>query len=294
MLCEELRPYLTKQTTELRKHVSVETQVAVTLYYLADEGRMRKVSISFARGKATVSNIICRVTAVILEKLTKYVVLPKTKEEVEEHARNLYSRYGFCQCLGAVDGTHIKIKRSVDNPTDNVNRKGNFILNCQGTVGYKYCFIDVLIKWPGSVNDARMFGNSALNAMFKDGTIPKCERIIVGGEPAVPVCIIEDPAYLLLPILMKEFSKGGKNCSKRFFGQPLSSARMIIECAFGRLKVQFGCWRREMNLKELPAVIHLYFILHNFCEIRQEAVNQNDVLVARNYDVEFQPEADRI
>ena len=93
---------------------------------------------------------------------------------------------------------------------------------------------------------------------------------------------------------MKEFSKGGKNCSKRFFGQPLSSARMIIECAFGRLKVQFGCWRREMNLKELPAVIHLYFILHNFCEIRQEAVNQNDVLVARNYDVEFQPEADRI
>ena len=35
-----------------------------------------------------------------------------------------------------------------------------------------------------------------------------------------------------------------------------------------------------------------YFILHNFCEIRQEAVNQNDVLVARNYDVEFQPETD--
>ena len=44
MLCEELRPYLAKQTTKLRKPVSVETQVATTLYYLADEGRMRKVS----------------------------------------------------------------------------------------------------------------------------------------------------------------------------------------------------------------------------------------------------------
>ena len=39
MLCEKLMSYLTKQITQLRK--SVEPQVAVTLYYLADEGRMR-------------------------------------------------------------------------------------------------------------------------------------------------------------------------------------------------------------------------------------------------------------
>ena len=40
----------------------------------------------------------------------------------------------------------------------------------------------------------------------------------------------------------------------------------------------------DINLKDLPAVIHSCFILPNFCEIRQEAVNQNDVL--------FQPETD--
>ena len=48
----------------------------------------------------------------------------------------------------------------------------------------------------------------------------------------------------------------------------------------------------DINLKELPVVIHSCFILHNFCKIRQEAVNQNDMLVDRNYDVEFQPEID--
>ena len=92
---------------------------------------------------------------------------------------------------------------------------------------------------------------------------------------------------------MKEFSKGGKSSSERFFCRRLSSAGMVIECAFGRLKARCSCLRREMdtNLKELPAVIHSFFILHNFCEIRQEAVNQNDVLVNRNYDVEFQPES---
>ena len=80
MLCEELRPYLTKQTTKLRKPVSVETQVAATLYYLADEGRMRKVSNSFGLGKATVSKVIRRVTFVISEKLgAKYIVLPMSE-----------------------------------------------------------------------------------------------------------------------------------------------------------------------------------------------------------------------
>ena len=111
--------------------MSAETQVAVTLYYLADQGRMRKVSNSFGLGKATVSKVVCRVTSVISEKLDpKYIVLPKTKEEFEEHVRNFYNRYGFPQCIGAVGGTHIKIKRPVDNPTDYVNRKGSFTLNC--------------------------------------------------------------------------------------------------------------------------------------------------------------------
>ena len=48
----------------------------------------------------------------------------------------------------------------------------------------------------------------------------------------------------------------------------------------------------DINLKDLPAVTHPCFILHNFCESRQEAVNQNDMLVAWNYDVEFYPETD--
>ena len=141
--------------------MSVETQVAITLYYLADGGKMTKISNSFG--------------------------------------------------LGLV-------------------------------------YVNLFGLWPGSIHYTWMFGDSALSGMFRDGTIPKCERIIVEGGPAVPVCILGDPAYPLLPILMKEFSKVRKNSSERFFGQRLSSARMVIECTVGQLKARFGCLRREMDI----------------------------------------------
>ena len=45
--------------------LSVEKQVAVTLYYLADEGRMRKVANAFGIGKSTFLKVVRRVTMAI-------------------------------------------------------------------------------------------------------------------------------------------------------------------------------------------------------------------------------------
>ena len=88
----------------------------------------------------------------------------------------------------------------------------------------------------------------------------------------VPICILGDPAYPLLPFLIKEYPRGGKDGREQYFGYILSSARMVIENTFGRLKGRFGCLRRPMdvNIKELPHLIMSIFILHNFCEINNE------------------------
>ena len=44
--------------------------------------------------------------------------------------------------------------------------------------------------------------------MFRDGSIQNAKESLCEGEPEVPVCILGDPAYPLLPFSMKEFSKG--------------------------------------------------------------------------------------
>ena len=88
-----------------------------------------------------------------------------------------------------------------------------------------------------------------------------CSKIIVEGEDPVHVCTLGDTAYPLLPFLMKEFVNGGSNVKEQFLGFKLSSARAVIECAFGRLKGRFGCLRREMdiNIQNLPYVIRVCF-----------------------------------
>ena len=66
---------------------------------------------------------------------------------------------------------------------------------------------------------------------------------------------------------------------------------MVIVCAFDRLKLRFGCLRRDMdiNVDDLTYVIHSCLILHNFCEIHKEPVNSQYVTAALKYGSEFHP-----
>ena len=102
--------------------------------------------------------------------------------------------------------------------------------------------------------------------------IPKCEEIIADGEITVPVSILADPVYPLLPFVIKKYPKEGKDDHEKFFRYKTSSARIVIENAFGRLKGRFCCLNRAMNVnvKELPNLIMSCFVLHNFCEFRNK------------------------
>ena len=89
-LAEELRPHIEGNNTIMRTAVDVVKQVAVTLYYLSDEGRMRKTANAFGLSRQTVSKIIRKVCKAITIHLgPKYIKLPSTEEEVQ----NLVKRF---------------------------------------------------------------------------------------------------------------------------------------------------------------------------------------------------------
>ena len=208
-LCQLIGPSIVKQNTRFRNVVPVEKKITCTMYYLSDEGRVRKIANAFSLRKSTVSKVIREVCKSISINLKCLIKLPNTITEVKDMVSKFYLVHGFPQWLGAVDGSHIIIKKSKTNANDYMNRKGHSF-NVQAASDYQYVF------WRGNKmtwerTRRKNFFWFWVKWKLRNEYIPSCSKIIVEGEDPVPVCILGDPTYSLLPFLMKKFVNGGSN-----------------------------------------------------------------------------------
>ncbi|KAG8239321.1 hypothetical protein J437_LFUL018753 [Ladona fulva] len=122
--------------------------------------------------QSSVSLAIKRISKIFGSALPNYVRMPTTARETAAVALQFYEISGFPGVLGAIDGTHIKIKNP-GGPNSEVyrNRKGYFSINVQIIVDPSLKIMDIVARRPGFCHDARIFDNSSIRARIEEGGV---------------------------------------------------------------------------------------------------------------------------
>lgn len=169
-MAEELRPHLEPGRSPRGLDVlTVKKQLALTLYFLKDQGSLSMTANTFGVASNTVSTVVRKVCATITRVLgPRYIKLPQNDREMEELITGMENEYGFPQGFGCIDGTHVAIRQPTENPNDYFSYKQKYTINIQAVCDWRGRFIDVDVKWPGSVHDGRVFGNSRINKLLKE------------------------------------------------------------------------------------------------------------------------------
>lgn len=269
LLCLELKPFIAKQVTRFRLPIDVDEQVAILLWRLATNTEYRTIAALFGVGISTVCSIVHKLAGIVVQfLLPKYVCIPP-ENKLKQIIAEFESLWGFPQVVGAIDGTHIPILHPHDSPSDYFNRKSFYSIIMQAVVDSRCCFMDVNIGWPGKVHDARVLSNSSFFRKANEGSLfPNWKRRINGVD--VPLLILGDPAYPLLPWLIKCYPETGNlSPEASHFNYRQSRARMVVENAFGRLKGRWRCLLKRMDYTDIGTIINVVgccVVLHNICE----------------------------
>ncbi|PPD95900.1 hypothetical protein GOBAR_DD07067 [Gossypium barbadense] len=148
-LCEMLQ---TLGGLKSSRHMLVDEQVAMFLHIISHHLKNRVIKHHFNRSGETVSRSFHSVLNAVIRLQD---VLFKKAEPITANSSDRRWKW-FKNCLGALDGTHIKIRvPRVDKPRYRM-QKGDTATNVLGVCTHEMQFVYVLPGWEGFVADGRV------------------------------------------------------------------------------------------------------------------------------------------
>ena len=125
----------------------------------------------FGVSRGFISIWIREVAIAILRKLrSKYLTIAKG-DELRRIIDSYREKWGFPMCAGTMDGTHSSIATPLGNHAAYVNRKSFHSIVMEALVDDRYLFGGIVVGWPGSVHNARIFSNSELYTLGCSGQL---------------------------------------------------------------------------------------------------------------------------
>lgn len=259
----------------------------------------------------TISKIISETVVAIYNILRdEYLTTPRTREKWQQTIDDFYNKFGFPNCIGALDGNYYCCSLSSSILLHHVNFAGKLV-NIMGSKyfgsnyrGYKgsdaimlfaladancrFLFVDVGVN--GRVGDAGLWNSHDFKRAIEENLIEiPPSQVLPGTDIDVPTVTISDDAFQLSKRNMKPFPNRNLSEEQILFNYMLSRNRRVVECAFGIVartwQVLFSkIWRDPLKATQIVLAL---VALHNF-------VREDNIRRRTNYDMISDSDIDHI
>lgn len=196
---------------------------------------------------------------------------PPSEEGWNDIAKGFQEHANFPNCLGAIDGKHVRIIKPQDSGSLYYNYKHFFsvVLLAVCDVNFVFTFIDVGSY--GKASDSTVYKESELFKKIQHQTlhIPP-PKPISSTSNSINYSFVGDEAFGLSEHMLRPFSGKHLNFEKKVFNYRLSRARRHIECAFGILVNKWRILHHPLNVSVefTEDIVKACCILHNFVRKR--------------------------
>ena len=255
-LCEEILILFARPVCN-QTDLPPEHQVLLSLWIIGNLDSFREVADQFGVTKSTAWEVFMGFCSMCASRVSEFVTWPddlaKTKAEFENMA-------GFPGVVGCVDGSYIPIPVPRDHGQRYINRKGFASMNLLAVCDSSLKFTFVNVGWPGSVHDARVYRNT-LQPVLEENE----QALLSGGH------LLGDAAFPVATYLQPPFRDNGHLTPQQSrYNKKLSSTRMSIERAFGRLKCKF----RRLQKLDMARVDLMTNVITTACVLHNLSINE--------------------
>ncbi|KAM3924778.1 uncharacterized protein RB166_008129 [Leptodactylus fuscus] len=230
VLMEHLGTHLEHQDTIMRKALSPTERLVITLRFLATGESFASLHLQFRVGISTISGVVRSTCHLIWQHLQPIAMPSPTQEIWLQSAAGFQSVANFPNCIGAVDGKHVRVQKPPHSGSHFFNYKKYFSVVLMAVADATYRFRAIEVGAYGSTGDSRALLTSALGrTVLRDQVTLPPPRPLPGTTHPVPFVMVGDEAFPLLENLLRPFPRSRLDGRKRVFNMRLSRARRFVD-----------------------------------------------------------------
>lgn len=239
----------------------IEVQLMVSLRRFGCYGNgasYKSIAHLFGISEGSVHTFTKRVVSALCRIKDKHVIWPSEPEK-EQHKRRVLRDFGFPDCIGIVDGTHLNLDlKPVVEGEAYFSRKSRYGISSMVVCTVDFRIIYTCTGAPASVHDTRVWRNSHLARNIEQYFAPHEYLLADSGYPLSPQCIIP---------YKKPHSRVPRNTKFNYY---LSRLRIKVEHCIGILKGRFQSLRgfrfllvKPRHNKDVVQWFDACVVLHN-------------------------------